>query len=127
MAQTINLDVSQRVDIVCRRGDTFSLTLTYTKDDGTGNANFGNGDTFLLQVRDADTNDSSTILELSGSDVVPDSTEKTITFTKSAAQMKGVASGLYVYDIEIKKETSNVVTTLLHGTFKVNEDVSITA
>ena len=126
MAQTINLDVSQRVDIVCRRGDTFSLTLTYTKDDGTGNANFGNGDTFLLQVRDSDT-DSSVVLELSGSDVVPDSTEKTITFTKSAAQMKGIPSGLYVYDIEIKKETSNVVTTLLHGTFKVNEDVSITA
>ena len=124
MAQTINLDVSQRVDIVCRRGDTFSLTLTYTKADGTGDANFVNADVFLLQVRDADTNDSSTILSLDG---VANASAKTITFTKSAGDMKTVASGLYVYDAEIKTNSDGVVTTLLHGTFKINEDVSITA
>ena len=132
MAQTINLDVSQRVDIVCRRGDTFSLTLTYTKDDGTGDANFVDDDVFLLQVRDADTNDSSTILSLDG---VADASEKTITFTKSAGDMKTVASGLYVYDAEQKVINNSdgnalstpTVTTLLHGTFKINEDVSITA
>ena len=41
--------------------------------------------------------------------------------------MKTVASGLYVYDAEIKTNSGGVVTTLLHGTFKINEDVSITA
>tara|TARA_R100001510_G_scaffold38910_1_gene35319 strand:- start:65 stop:436 length:372 start_codon:yes stop_codon:yes gene_type:complete len=121
MAQTINLDVSQRVDIVCRRGDTFDLTLTYTKDDGTGDANFGESDTFLLQVRDADTNDTSIITEVTGT---PNSTTKKINFQKSFAAMKEIASGLYVYDVE-HKTSAGVVSTLIFGTFKVNEDVTI--
>ena len=121
MAQTINLDVSQRVDIVCRRGDTFSLTLTYTKDDGTGDANFGESDTFLLQVRDADTNDTSIITEVTGT---PNATTKKINFQKSFAAMKEIASGLYVYDVE-HKTSAGVVSTLIFGTFKVNEDVTI--
>jgi hypothetical protein len=39
--------------------------------------------------------------------------------------MRAVSSGLYVYDIE-QKTSAGVVTTLIYGTFKVNEDVSIT-
>jgi hypothetical protein len=122
MASTINLDTSQRVDIICKRGDTFSLRLTLT--DSEGAASFAQTDTFLMQVRDADTNDAST--ELSTSPTTPDPTSQTyIDFTFSATTMQGIDSGLYVYDIE--QETSEgVVTTLIYGTFKINEDVAIT-
>ena len=34
MATQINLDNSTRVDITCRKGDTFSLELTFTDDNG---------------------------------------------------------------------------------------------
>tara|TARA_S200002703_G_scaffold98111_1_gene84807 strand:+ start:3166 stop:3402 length:237 start_codon:yes stop_codon:yes gene_type:complete len=78
-----------------------------------------------MQVRDADTNDTST--ELSTTPTTPDPTSQTyIDFTFSAATMKAVESGLYVYDIE-QETSSGVVTTLIYGTFKINEDVAITA
>jgi hypothetical protein len=34
MASKVNLDISERLDITCRRGDTFELTLTLK--DSTG-------------------------------------------------------------------------------------------
>ena len=123
MATTINLDTSQRVDIICKRGDTFSLRLTLTDSDGA--ASFAETDTFLMQVRDADTNDTTT--ELSTTPTTPDPTLQTyIDFTFSPSVMRDIESGLYVYDIE--QETSEgAVTTLIYGTFKVNEDVAITS
>ena len=35
MASKVNLDISERLDITCRRGDTFSLTLTLKDSSGT--------------------------------------------------------------------------------------------
>ena len=35
MAKKVNLDVSERLDIICRQGDTFSITLTLK--DSAGN------------------------------------------------------------------------------------------
>lgn len=132
MATTINLDTSQRVDIICKRGDTFSLRLTLTDSDNI--ASFYDSDVFLMQVRDADTNDTST--ELSMSPTTPDpATTTSVEFTFSSQTMKNINSGLYVYDIEQKRmkdsegndlDTPTVV-TLIYGTFKVNEDVAITA
>ena len=127
-ATKINLDTSSRVDVTCRKGDTFSLRLTVTKADGT--AAFVNGDIFLLQVRDSDTGD----LVTNGSDTFAatvtasntDVSNKYIDFTVAHTVMKTMPSGLYVYDVE-QKTTSSVVSTLIFGTLKVNEDVSITA
>jgi len=126
MATTINLDTSQRVDIICKRGDTFDLRLTLTTSSGA--AAFTVSDTFLMQVRDSDLNDSATAADITLAatvDSVDPTTQTYVDFQFSAAQMRGVPSGLYVYDIE--QEASGVVTTLIYGTFKVNEDVSITA
>lgn len=124
MATTVNLDTSQRVDIICKRGDTFSLRVTMTDSDG--DASFAVGDTFLMQVRDADTNDTSTVLEITPSAAIQaDVDNKYIDFTKAAASMKALTSGLYVYDIE--QNSSGTISTLIYGTFKVNEDVSITS
>ena len=44
------------------------------------------------------------------------------TITASASTMRNVPSGVYVYDIQ--QIVDNVHTTVLNGTFKVNEDVS---
>jgi hypothetical protein len=130
MAQTINLDTSQRVDIVCRRGDTFSLRLTLTNSSGA--AAFTADDIFLMQVRDSDLNDSATAaditLETTVTSVDP-TTQTYVDFTFSNTEMQ-IASGLYVYDIEQQAydgATGPTVGTLIYGTFKVNEDVSITA
>lgn len=155
MAKTINLDTSQRVDITCRKGDTFDLSLTL-KDNASPPASVvANNDTFKMEVRttdeggDAYANGNATII-LSTQDadgtgdtkqiVVQDSadaaftsssvgaaaTDGVVRFTATAAIMASTSAGLYVYDIEMTDNSEgNKVTTLIYGTFKINEDVSV--
>lgn len=139
-ATKINLDTSSRVDVTCRKGDTFSLRLTVTAADGIA-VGFAAGDIFLFQVRDSDTGDlvtngSNTFSASVTADVanaggindgagVTNTSLKYIDLSVSAAIMKTMPSGLYVYDVEQK--SAAVVSTLIFGTLKVNEDVSITA
>jgi hypothetical protein len=130
MATKINLDTSERVDITCRKGDTFSLRLNITNADDT--VGFTAGDVFLMEVRNSDTgnpvaNTSDPVVEFvitvtAGSD---DVTAKYIDLTLAATTMKTMPSGLYAYDIEQK--SGAVVTTLIYGTVRVIEDVSETA
>ena len=54
-ATQINLDTAQRVDIICRKGDTFSLRLTLTTSDTPPVAAFQVADVFRLEVRETDT------------------------------------------------------------------------
>ena len=139
-ATKINLDTSSRVDVTCRKGDTFSLRLTVTAAVGIA-VGFAAGDIFLFQVRDSDTGDlvtngSNTFSASVTADVanaggindgagVTNTSLKYIDLSVSAAIMKTMPSGLYVYDVEQK--SAAVVSTLIFGTLKVNEDVSITA
>lgn len=47
----VNLDVTDRLDVTCRQGDTFELTLTLKDSDGEG-LNLDSDDySFLMQVR----------------------------------------------------------------------------
>lgn len=136
MASIINLDTSQRVDIICRKGDTFSLRLTLKDDNDV--VSFNNADTFLMQVMDSDTGslitNTATPAVNFQVEVEVDENEATnpadldagtVDFTLSAATMKTMPSGLYVYDIEHETSTG-VIVTLIYGTLKVNEDISET-
>jgi len=127
-ATKINLDTSSRVDVTCRKGDTFSLRLTITAADGV-TVGFAAGDIFLFQVRDSDTGDLVTNGTADfAADVTADGDDETakyIELSVAASVMKTMPSGLYVYDVEQK--SGAVVSTLIFGTLKVNEDVSITA
>ena len=145
MATQINLDTAQRVDITCRRGDTFDMSLTI--QDAGGVTALASADSFKMEVRVADTDDTvytddlthgddnnniilSTLDDAAGATkrIAYDLTEETgvVTFTATAAIMLTRPSGLYVYDIEMTDHSdSSKVTTLIYGTFKINEDVSI--
>lgn len=129
-ATKINLDTASRVDVTCRKGDTFSLRLTVTTSAGA--AGFAAGDIFLFQVRDSDTgslvaNESASDFAKSVTAAGGDVTNKYVDITVTAAVMKTMPSGLYVYDVEQKLASDDSVSTLIFGTLKVNEDVSITA
>ena len=51
----VNLDITDRLDITCRQGDTFELTLTLKDSSGTA-LNLATDDySFLMQVRGAKT------------------------------------------------------------------------
>lgn len=141
MAQTVNLDVAKRVDIICRRNDTFELVLTIK--DNTGVSSIATEDGFKMQVRTSDLDEGTALmngLKVENSDGTSDTgsgtdgnivittnpAEATATFKCIAGDMD-LESGLYVYDIQhLDYDATNPkTTTLIYGTFKIVEDVSI--
>ena len=135
MQNIINLDRSQRLDIICRKGDTFILNLELKDEDGvaidlTGDPT--NVYSFIMQVRLSDT--SETVL-LSPNVEIDNKVDGLVTFSVPASDMS-VNAGLYVYDIQqTRQDTSRPgpnrdyqelsVETLGYGTFKINEDVPV--
>lgn len=135
MANALNLDVSKRVDITVRRGDTMKLTLE-VKDSDNVAVDLTTYNDFKFEVRTDDLEDTayadgddgivlSTEDDSSGDKHISYSIDSSnITFTCSAANMRGVESGLYVYDLEATNSSSEVQ-TWLYGIFKVNEDITV--
>lgn len=118
MANKINLDAAKRVDITCRKGDTFVLDLAFT--DASGTAFDLTGYNWKLDVKETDT---------SAGDIIPETdftyagdVDGNLKVTASATAMSNVDGGLYVYDLQ--SNFGGVVTTWIYGVFKVNEDVS---
>jgi len=123
MAQ-INLDTAQRLDITCRKGDTFLLEVDFGQTIPT--------DGWLMQVRLSDVDDEFVLEASSDSEIVVSDgnatgttiTDSKITVTIAADIMdEPTLSGMYVYDIQ--NTDNGVVKTYLYGIFKVNEDITI--
>lgn len=126
MATSINLDVANRVDITTRRGDTFTLELTFNDEDGVA-IDLSSGYEWMMQVRESDTS-SSTLLDGDSNDDLANDFGFTgdnnglLTITASASVMSAIEGGIYVYDLQSAQGA--VVTTWMYGIFKINEDVS---
>ena len=113
----VSLDVAQRLDITCRKGDTFKLVINVS--DSTGTAVDLSTYTFEMEVRTTDVTVAPTI---ANSAIGKDGTAAgVLTITIPAATME-IASGLYVYDIETIK--GGVHQTWLTGVITVVEDVT---
>ncbi len=147
MSKKVNLDVSEKLDITCRRGDTFSLTVTLKDSSGTALPLATDGYKFIMQVRGSASSArnkgasglilgsrelGSRAINSKGNDssfedfTLDDSGNVTITAT--ATTMRDIPAGNYLYDLQqIKPNTSTGIdehTTILRGSFRVNEDVS---
>ena len=123
---TVNLDTAARLDIVCRKGDTFTLVLDFgvTMDNTANN--------WKMQIAPSDTDDATISLEGSPNFTIEDNddgvVDAKVTITIASDVMGGLSSGLYVYDLQTDSNTAGVtagtVKTLLYGTFQVNEDIT---
>ena len=147
MAKKVNLDVSEKLDITCRLGDTFSLTVTLKDSDGVALPLVTDNYSFVMQVRTGGTSATakgssglilgtkgigSRAVDAKGQErsfeefVIDDSGNVTITAT--AATMREVPAGSYIYDLQqIKPNATTGVdehTTILRGNFRVNQDIS---
>lgn len=147
MAKKVNLDVTERLDITCRQGDTFSITITLKDSAGTALPLSTEGYKFSMQVREntesANQKGASGLI-IGTKDIGSRATNKSgqessfetfvvddlgnLTITALPSVMREVQPGIYIYDIQqIKPNTAtgvDVHTTILQGMFRVNGDVS---
>ncbi len=139
----VNLDESQRLDITVRRGDSFSLVITFKNSAGTALALTTLGYEWQMEVRTPQNNQllSSMVLASSNTlgttqmtsagnvalleDFVTDDDGK-LTISAGYLAMKEVPQGVYVYDLQYKDQSTspNTVKTVLRGNFIVNPDVT---
>lgn len=140
MAAKANLDVAERLDIVCRRGDTFELSLNFKDSEGENIALLTNGYDFFMQVRSIPRRkgdegdliagtitvgeqsvgvDGATNIGFSFEDIDDNGN---VTVRSSAATMSNFPPGVYVYDLQYT--VNSKTTTVLKGSFSVNDDIS---
>ena len=115
---TVNLDTAARLDIICRKGDSFSLTVEFDQELPTGDYN--------MQVRPSDDDNSGAAFL--GLNVARATDLKKLEITASPSDMNKDA-GLYVYDVQFRNgvvtDPGTTVTTYLFGTFEIKEDVTV--
>ena len=129
MCAKISLDVAEKLDITCRRGDTFDMFLTLKSNSGVGLALETDSYAFFMQVRKRNkardlimgsttTGETATInFEFKDAD---DSGQVRIFCSDS--NMRSVDPGRYFYDLQYK--VGGTTKTFLKGSFILNDDVS---
>ena len=116
---SVNLDVAERLDITCRKGDTLALSVDFT--DANGVALDMSEYSFEMEVRD--TSDSVIISKASVSYTAnADSTTGRLTIVIDSSAI--TSAGTYLYDLETTKTSNLYVQTWLYGIFKINEDIT---
>ena len=141
MSTKVNLDVSEKLNITCKRGDTFNLGLLMK--DSSGTAINVSDYVFLMQVKgdpDPVTGERPLIMGTnqigtkasSGDNDLPTNFDITsdqygnVTIKALADVMSKILPESYVYDIQqsVRSDTGDVVTTIFEGRFIVNDDIS---
>jgi len=124
---SVNLDTASRLNITCRRGDTFILEVDF------GEAVPTSGWTLVVKNREqvsaakrAERKADTSVISATDGDIVIGTGAGAVanakaTITIAAGDMGAVLPGTYSYDFQ--NETSGVVKTYLFGSFKVNADV----
>jgi hypothetical protein len=119
MASQINLDTAQRVDITCRKGDSFRLEITF-RDTNNESMDL-TGYEWKLDVRETDTSSQAIIEDTEFS--YDGNSSGLLVVEATPNTMAAIDGGIYVYDLQSTNAGS--VKTWLYGIFKVNEDVTL--
>jgi hypothetical protein len=118
MASILKIDDSNRVDIVCRRGDTLSFSVNIL-DENSLPIDISAYD-WSIEVKRED--DLSTNVISSTSFFFNGSSSGVLEVVCTATTMGSVAAGDYVYDLQ--STSASVVKTWMYGLFKVNQDIT---
>jgi len=129
---TVNLDTSTRLDIVCRKNDSFLLELDFGKKMPSTDA--PNASSYTFTVKKSMTSSGAvgdfTVTTADSSSGV---TSALVKVEASPTDMD-ITEGLYVYDMSVEDkgaeprvypavDSAQRIVTLIHGTFKVVDDV----
>ena len=118
-ASSINIDLAKRLDITCRKGDTFNLTINVT--DAAGDPVDMSTYTFKMEIRETDTSVDSVVTD--DQITIIGYSIGQIRIKINADIMDDVDSGLYAYDLQTT--IGGTTQTWLTGIIKVNEDVTV--
>tara|TARA_R100001510_G_scaffold57647_1_gene66620 strand:+ start:2607 stop:3056 length:450 start_codon:yes stop_codon:yes gene_type:complete len=146
MASSVNFDTTEILNITCREGDTFSMTVTLKDSSGTGLTLSTDNYVFYMQVKSIMNAGAKrggrqierTVLQtptLSRDERVPallfeDPTidnSGNVTIEASAETMSRLKPGSYVYDLKYVKPSATGLDThkaVLRGNFIVNSQVT---
>jgi hypothetical protein len=113
----VNLDNAQRVDIVCRKGDTFSIEIDFF--DANDQPIDLTAYTWKMEVSESDTSPTP-VLDDTDFSYNGNSSGK-LFVTATANTMLTIDGGLYIYGLQ--SNDAGTVKTWLYGLFTVNEDV----
>ena len=113
----VNLDNAQRVDIVCRKGDTFSIEIDFY--DANNDPIDLTGYTWKMEVSESDTSPTP-ILDSTDFNYNGNSSGQ-LYVTATANTMLTIDGGMYIYGLQ--SNDAGTVKTWLYGLFTVNEDV----
>lgn len=146
MAKAVNFDTTEVLNITCREGDTFSMTVTLKDSSGTGLTFVTDEYVFYMQVKSVSssgnvragrtiervvlqtpsiTKDENSNTLLFESPVIDDSGN--VTIEASAETMSKINPGTYVYDLKYVKPSSTGLDShkgVLRGNFTVNSQVT---
>lgn len=114
----LNLDIAQRLDIICRKGDTFEFSFDI------GDQALAQIGTWVMQVRPSEDNDTGDPVLQTESSVTGSVITMSVHATTGTYNMTNIDAGLYVYDVELYNSDDNSRKTYLYGTFKVNDDIT---
>jgi len=140
MATKVNLDVSEKLNITCKKGDTFNLGLLMKDSDGDP---LDVSDyRFLMQVKgdpDPVTGERPLIIGTASEGKVAQKDDSgvatnfnidltagsggNVTIQAAASTMALIQAASYVYDIQ-QTTAGDVTTTIFEGRFIVNDDIS---
>lgn len=124
----VNLDIAPRLDIVCKKGDSFKLVVDFQTP-----MPLESSATYIMKVAE-----DSEAPYLSGVTFTYDITNgeasnSKLTITSTPTITGSIDPGLYVYDLQVTDTNADVFppvggapyeATLLYGTFRVNDDVN---
>jgi len=140
MASKANLDVAEKLDITCRKGDTFELSLNFKDSSGNNIALLTDEYDFFMQVRSPQRTSAAkgTLIAgtLSKGDQAKGADKNTnigfnfediddsgnVTIRATADTMANFPAGRYTYDLQYT--ANNKTTTVLKGSFTVNDDIT---
>ena len=114
---SVNLDNAQRVDITCRKGDTFSLEVDFF--DANGAPLDLTSYSWKMDVSDSDTSPTPVLNDDDFTYVGNSSGRLLISATSTV--MATIDGGVYVYGLQ--SNDAGIVKTWIYGQFNVNEDV----
>lgn len=146
MAETANFDTTEELNIVCREGDTFSMTVNLKDSSGTGLTLVTDDYVFYMQVKSitrvgdkrAGRQRENVVLQTPSIAKGRDTDVRTfesptldnsgnVTIEASAETMSLIAPGSYVYDLKYVKPSSTGLDThkgVLRGSFVINSQVT---